>query len=154
MRVMSRGRRVAAAVVVMLVGALAGAGCARKPAQKSEAGQLAAAPATAPAATPTTEEGCRACNGDFGPHGIDQTPRCLCRTKDAGRACRGKDDCEGECIADGGEREVTQPGPPPLGFWKGRCAEFRTSFGCHVFLPPKSAQPVRLDVALEQMCVD
>jgi hypothetical protein len=150
---MTTGRRAVAAAVVMLIGALAGGGCTRKPAHKSEGGQVAAAPATPPA-TPTTEEGCRACNGEFGPHGIDQTPRCLCRTRDAGRNCRGKDDCEGECIGDGGEREVTQPGPPPLGFWRGRCAEFRTTFGCHVFLPPKSAQPARLDVALEQMCVD
>ena len=130
---------------------LAGAGCTRKPAQKAEAGQVAAPLATR---TPTTEEGCRACNGVFGQHGIDPTPRCVCRTKDAGSKCRGKDDCEGECIGDGGEREVTQPGPPPLGFWLGRCAELRTTFGCHVFLPTKSATPVRLDQAPEQMCVD
>jgi len=130
--------------------ALAVAACARKPAQKSEAGQVAAAPP----ATPTTEEGCRACNGVFGQHGIEPTPRCICRTRDGGRKCRGKDDCEGECVADGGEREVTKAGPPPLGYWLGRCAELRTTFGCHVFLPPKSTTPVRLDVAPEQLCVD
>ena len=151
---MTRGCSVAA-LAATLAAALAGAGCARKPAQKAEAGQVAAPPATATTlATPTTPEGCRACNGDFGPHGIEPTPRCNCRTKDAGRFCRGKDDCEGECIDDAGLSEVKQPGPPPLGFWTGRCAEFRTTFGCHVFLPPKSAQPVRLDVPPEQMCVD
>jgi hypothetical protein len=132
------------------VAALAAGGCTRKPAQKAEAGQVAAAPL----ATPTTEEGCKACNGVFGQHGIDPTPRCVCRTKDGGRKCRGKDDCEGECIADGGEQEVTQPGPPPLGFRLGRCAELRATFGCHVFLPPKSATPVRLDATPEQMCAD
>jgi hypothetical protein len=141
-------------IVVLSSGlGLAGADCARKPGQKAEAGQVAAAPVPT-AATPTTEDGCRACNGAFGPHGIDPTPKCVCRTKDAGKPCKGKDDCEAECIADGGEQEVTQKGPPPLGFRVGRCAEFRTTFGCHVFLPPKSAQPVRLDVAPDQICVD
>ena len=134
----------------VVAAALAGGGCTRKPAQKAEAGQVAAPPT----ATPTTEEGCRACNGVFGQHGIDPNPKCLCRTKDGGKTCRGKDDCEAECVADGDEREVTQPGPPQLGFRIGRCAEFRATFGCHVFLPPKSAQPVRLDVEPQQMCVD
>jgi hypothetical protein len=144
--------RVAAGAAILSAAALAQVGCAKKPAQKAEAGQ--AARASAPLATPTTEEGCRACNGVFGAHGLDPTPRCVCRTTDAGKKCRGKDDCEGECIGDGGEREVTQPGPPPLGFWIGRCAEMRTTFGCHVFLPPKAAQPVRLDATPEQLCVD
>ena len=142
--------RVAVPALVAFVVALAAAGCTRKPAQKAEAGQVAAAPL----ATPTTEEGCKACNGVFGLHGIDPTPRCVCRTKDGGHKCRGKDDCEGECLADGGEQEVTQPGPPRLGFRLGRCAELRATFGCHVFLPPKSATPVRLDVAPEQLCAD
>jgi hypothetical protein len=133
----------------MFIAALAAAGCARKPAQKAEAGQVAA-----PLATPTTEEGCRSCNGVFGQHGIDPTPRCVCRTKDAGKRCRGKDDCEGDCIGDGNEREVTQPGPPPRGYWLGRCSELRATFGCHVFLPAKAAEPVRLDVAPEQLCAD
>jgi hypothetical protein len=141
--------RAAGAVTIMLAVALAVAGCTKKPAQKAEAGQV-----TAAAVPPATEEGCRACNGVFGVHGLDQTPRCVCRTKDAGKPCRGKDDCEGACIGDGGEREVTQPGPPPLGFWLGRCAEMQTTFGCHVFLPPKSGQPVRLDAEPGQLCVD
>jgi hypothetical protein len=150
---MTWGRVVAP--VVALVVALAGGGCTRKPAQKAEGGQpgpVAAAPSST--VPPTTEEGCRACNGDFGPQGIDPTPKCLCRTHDGGKKCRGKDDCEAECVADGDEREVTQAGPPPLGFRIGRCAEFRATFGCHVFLPPKTGQPVRLDLAPEQMCVD
>jgi hypothetical protein len=142
--------RVALSALFGFVAALAVAGCARKPAQRAEAGQVAAAPTAAP----TTAEGCKACNGVFGQHGIDPTPRCVCRTRDGGRKCRGKDDCEGECIADGGEQEVTQPGPPPLGFRLGRCAELRATFGCHVFLPPKSATPVRLDLAPEQLCAD
>jgi hypothetical protein len=145
---MMRRRDVVAAIT--LAAAIIVAGCARKPASKAEAGQVAAPPAT----RPTTEEGCRACNGVFGPHGIDPAPRCVCRTKDPGKKCRGKDDCEGECIGDAGEQEVTQNGPPPLGFRQGRCSEFMTTFGCHVFLPPKSAEPVRLDVEPGQLCVD
>jgi hypothetical protein len=145
--------RVAVAAAVAFVASLAGAGCAKKPAQKAEAGQVAAAPA-GPPATPTTEDGCRACNGVFGPQGIDPTPRCVCRTKDPGKKCRGKDDCEGDCIGDLGDREVKEPGPPPRGFWIGRCAEMRTTFGCHVFLPAKPAGPVPLDEKPAQMCVD
>jgi hypothetical protein len=141
--------RFAAAVMITFVASLTVAGCARKPAQKAEAGQV-----SAPLATPTTEEGCRACNGVFGQHGIDPTPRCVCRTKDAGKKCRGKDDCEGDCIGDEATREVTEPGPPPRGFWLGRCTEMRATFGCHIFLPPKSAQPVRLDQPPEQLCAD
>jgi hypothetical protein len=146
---MTQGRLLVSGLIMMIAAVAAAAGCAKKPAQKAEAGQVAAAPAT-----PATEDGCRACNGVFGLHGLDQTPRCICRTKDAGTKCRGKDDCEADCIGDGAEKEVTQAGPPPLGFWIGRCSEMRTTFGCHVFLPAKSAQPVRRDEAPGQMCVD
>ena len=141
--------RVAAAAAITFVALLTAAGCARKPAQKAEAGQVAA-----PLATPTTEEGCRACNGKWGIHGIEQTPTCLCRTHDVGRRCRGKDECEGDCLGDAGEREVTQPGPPARGFWVGRCSEFHVTFGCHVFLAPRAGEPVRLDVPAEQLCAD
>ena len=117
----------------------------------------AKAPAAKPAAafvSPTTKEGCRACNGEFGVHGINPTPTCLCRTHDPGRRCRGKDECEGDCLGDAGQREVTQPGPPPRGYWLGRCSEFRSTFGCHVFLPARGGEPVRLDVPAEQLCAD
>jgi hypothetical protein len=103
---------------------------------------------------PRNEEGCRACNGKWGVHGIEQTPSCLCRTHDVGHRCRGKDECEGDCLGDAGEREVTQPGPPPLGFWVGRCSEFHATFGCHVFLQPRAGEPMRLDVPAEQLCAD
>ena len=145
---MSSGR--AAVAAVAFVAGLAGSGCAKKPVQKAEAGQVAAAPSP----SPTTEDGCRACNGVFGPHGIDPAPRCVCRTKDAGKKCHGKADCEGDCIGDLGDREVTAPGPPPRGFWVGRCAEMRTTFGCHVLLESKPATPVPLDEKPQQMCVD
>ena len=135
------------------------AGCCRtsKPAAKSPA--PAAPPAAANAANPPvpqTAEGCRACNGDFGAHGLDTNPTCNCRTHDPGKRCLGKDDCESECIGDLGDREVTSPGPPAMGHWIGRCAEFRTTYGCHVFLPPHGAAPapVPLGQAPDQLCVD
>jgi hypothetical protein len=108
------------------------------------------------AGRPTTVAACRACNGDFGLHGLAPTPSCLCRTHDAGKRCRGKDDCEAECIGDGGEREVTDPGPPPRGAFVGRCAEFTTTFGCHRFLPARgpSPAPVPLDEPPAELCVD
>jgi len=111
---MTPGRLAAVAAVVFAAGVF-GSGCTRKPPQKAEAGQVAAAPAL----PPTTEDGCKVCNGVWGPQGLDQTPRCVCRTKDAGKKCRGKDDCEGECIGDLGDREVTEQGPPARGFWIG-----------------------------------
>jgi hypothetical protein len=150
---MTSGRVAALAAIMVLGPLLLADGCARKPANKAEAGQVAAAPAAA-SPTPTTDDGCRACNGVWGQHGISETPRCVCRTKDAGRKCRGKDDCEGDCIGDLGDKEVTQPGPPALGFHVGRCSEMRTTFGCHVFLSAKSATPVRLDEEPTKMCVD
>jgi hypothetical protein len=153
---MTSGRIALVVLSIAIAAGLAGGACARKPAHNTEAGQVAAAPvaSAAPSTIPTTEEGCRACNGVFGPHGIDPAPRCVCRTKDAGKKCHGKADCEGDCIGDLGDREVTVPGPPPRGFWVGRCAEMRTTFGCHVMLESKPAAPVRLDEAPQQLCVD
>jgi|SRR6266540_2500060 len=143
--------------VLASVGLIALACCRGSAPPASAANQPAAAATGRVVATgepPTTAEGCRACNGDFGPHGIDQTPRCNCRTHDAGKPCRGKPDCEGECIGDLGQREVTSAGPPVMGFRLGRCAEFRTTFGCHTFLPPAPAAPIPLDQPAEQLCVD
>jgi hypothetical protein len=147
--------------VVVLVAIGSCASCRRTPAGAAPppAAPSATPPqpsATAPVAQPppTTAEGCRACNGDFGIHGLSQTPACNCRTRDGGRRCRSKDDCQGECIADGDEHDVTDPGPPPRGYFIGRCAEFVTSFGCHRFLPAGAPGPVRLDAPPTQLCVD
>jgi hypothetical protein len=100
-----------------------------------------------------TEEQCRACKGQFRSHGLAQTPRCVCGTGDAGKRCRGKDDCEGDCISDGKEHEVVDPGPPPRGYFVGRCSPLRTTFGCNYLLGPKGA-PMPLDQPPEQLCVD
>jgi len=127
-------------------------GCHRAPPAPRSA-EVAGRPSSA---APLTADVCRACDGDFGVHGLDPTPRCNCRTHDAGKRCRGKNDCEAECVGDGAEREITDPGPPPRGFWLGRCAELQTTFGCHVFLParPSGAPAVPLDAPPTQLCVD
>jgi hypothetical protein len=112
-------------------------GCTRK----GQAPPDAKAPATAHGGgapttgfqPPKTEDACRACNGKWGVHGIEQTPTCLCRTHD-GR-CRWQDECEGTA-RDAGEREVTQPGRRSAS--AGRCSEFHA-----VRLPrlPQRASP-------------
>ena len=156
------------AVAVLVLGCILG-GCAarpavgERPAAQSPPPPPAAAPPPAPPrpiaaedAVPRTAEGCRACNGDFGVHGLGGTPRCLCRTQDAGKRCRAKDDCDGECLADAGEREVTDPGPPARGYFLGRCSEFRTTFGCHRYLSRRRDQPgpVALDAPPSEICAD
>jgi hypothetical protein len=142
-------------VLASLVGAVllaSGAGCHRSPAPAARS----VGEAGITEGTPTTADNCRACDGDFGPHGLDPAPRCNCRTHDAGKRCRGKEDCEAECVSDGGEREITDPGPPPRGFWVGRCAELRTTYGCHVFLPRREpgAAPAALEPPPTKLCVD
>src|SRR4029079_18387658 len=50
---------VARVTFTLAIGLAAAAGCAKKPANNTEAGQVAAPPA----ARPTTEDGCKTCNG-------------------------------------------------------------------------------------------
>jgi|GEM_PF-7019293 len=105
----------------------------------------------------TTQEQCRACNGVWGRHGLAQVEGCNCRTKDAGKVCRHGSECESVCVvSDTPEREVVDPGPPPRGFFVGRCAEFVTPFGCARTLG-KTADPkalVPLDEPPMKVCVD
>jgi hypothetical protein len=163
------------AAAVVILGCLVG-GCAGRPAVGERPSAQSSPPAPPPSTplpsrssspapptpiaaeetVPRTAEGCRACNGDFGVHGLGGTPRCLCRTRDAGKRCRAKDDCDGECLADAGEHEVTDPGPPARGYFLGRCSEFRTTFGCHRYLSRRRDQPgpVALDELPSEICAD
>jgi hypothetical protein len=112
-------------------------------------------PAAGPARPPQTEGECRACKGEWGVHGMRQVESCLCRTHDAGKSCKDGTDCEGECIAEEGKTEVTLPGPPPRGFFLGRCSEFDHLFGCHKLLMDGArSKPARLDEPLTEMCID
>jgi hypothetical protein len=115
---------------------------------------------TAPAARPprpTTKAGCDACGGLFAVHGIEQKEVCICKTKDAGKACKDGKDCEGSCIVqEDAKFEVVEPGPPPRGFYTGRCADYDTTFGCHLSIVngARANGPVPAEEAAHRFCVD
>ena len=99
---------------------------------------------------------CRACGGEWAQHGISHEPSCLCPTTDADKRCRDGADCQGQCVADAGEREVISAGPPARGYFLGKCSRFRTSFGCHRFIARGAVQagPVSLDEPPSEICAD
>lgn len=105
---------------------------------------------------PTTAEACRACAGDWAQHGIASEPSCLCPTTDADKRCRDGAECQGQCLADAGEHEITAAGPPALGYFLGKCSRFRTTFGCHRYIAAGAlkAGPVPLDDAPTEVCAD
>lgn len=109
-----------------------------------------------PRAEPTTDEACRACAGEWSVHGLAIQPSCLCPTRDVDKRCRDGAECEGQCLADGGEREVTVAGPPARGYFVGKCSRYRTSFGCHRYIAAGAsrANPVPLDEEPGQICAD
>jgi len=116
-----------------------------------------AAPAARPhASRPQTKEACAACRGLWAVHGISEVESCICRTKDGGRPCREGGECEGECIADDARFEVVEGGPPPRGFYDGRCSDYDTTFGCYRVLPRgiRTRGPLRAEDAAEHICVD
>lgn len=103
-----------------------------------------------------TEEECRACKGEWGVHGLAQALTCLCRTHDAGKACKDGLECEGECDASEGKTEVTDPGPPRRGYFVGKCTEFDLVFGCRKLIMDGTAAkgPGSLDEPMAEICVD
>lgn len=130
----------------------AAAGCAAS----ASVGSAVAAP-TPPVSRPTTEEGCKACNGLWGVHGISPTPSCNCRTTDGGRRCRDGAECQGLClVAEEPEREVVEAGPPARGHFVGRCSETVAVFGCTRSLERGAASrgPVALAEPPAQLCAD
>jgi hypothetical protein len=113
-------------------------------------------PAAGPRKTPQNEAECRACNGKWGVHGMLEVSSCLCPTRDAGKACKDGLDCEGECEVVDGKVEITEPGPPPRGYFVGRCTAFDHVFGCRKLLMDGTVArgPASLDEALTEMCID
>jgi len=105
---------------------------------------------------PRTESECKTCNGAWGVHGLSQKPQCNCRTSDAGKRCRDGVECEALCVAgETPERELTEPGSPPRGFWVGKCSEFATVFGCYRPIEDGAgAKPVALAEPPQMICVD
>jgi len=72
---------------------------------------------------------CKACQGDWGPHGILQLEGCVCRARDRGRVCYDGDACEGYCLFD----HIEKLGHG-LGRNAGKCSEFIGGFGCISYL--------------------
>ena len=109
-----------------------------------------------PAQRPQTEAECKKCNGDWGIHGLSEINSCLCRTRDAGKECKDGLECEGECVVVDHRTEITDPGPPALGYFLGRCSERDLQFGCRIRLGDgtKAKGPVRLDEPLTELCMD
>jgi hypothetical protein len=136
-----RASLVALAILVTLA-------CHRKEARPPAAGLTAKRPGTA--------SECRSCNGEWGVHGLVQMESCLCRTRDAGRRCRDGVECEGECIAQPGEVEVVDPGPPRRGYFVGRCSELDRMFGCFPLLMDGTVGhgPISLDEPPGDVCID
>lgn len=113
-------------------------------------------PAKKKTTRPRNEADCKACNGAWAKHGVAKAPSCNCRTSDAGKRCRDGLECEGQCTAaETPEREVTQPGTPPQGFWIGRCSEHVAVFGCYRPIDDGAgAKPVELKDPPQTICAD
>lgn len=129
---------------------------ATAPASQTELAERARAAGVG--AEPTTADGCHACGGEWAAHGLIQEPSCLCPTSDAGKRCRDGGECQGQCLADDGEREVaiTDPGPPARGYFVGKCSRHRSNFGCHrpIAAGALKAGPISLDEPPTQICAD
>jgi hypothetical protein len=121
----------------------------------SQSASTASAAAT-PRPRPTTKEGCDACQGVWARHGLAETEACVCKTKDGGKICRDGSECEGSCLADEDGFEVVEAGPPPKGFWKGKCAPLETTFGCNRTIThgARAKGPQLAEDAAATMCVD
>lgn len=167
---LARARVAATASVALLAASIA---CTRQdlPSKTSSAGTTATTPSTPPDtasatgptsarpgnAKPKSAEECRqSCNGEWAAHGISGVVSCLCRTSDAGRDCRDKSECRGECLLELVRSEQVSPGPPARGYFIGKCAEFVTSFGClrRIQSGAKSAGPVDLSELPPEICQD
>jgi hypothetical protein len=109
-------------------------------------------------ARPTTKESCDACKGKWGRHGLAEADSCICRTKDFGKVCRDGGECEGQCLVEEGDGgfEATEPGPPAKGYWKGKCSEYDTTFGCHKTIPhgARAKKPELPEDAADTICID
>lgn len=99
---------------------------------------------------------CDACGGTFGRFGLLSQLRCNCPTRDAGRACRRRSECEGACLFERYER-VAQPDGSELAHPIGRCDDVQLRSGCHAQIDDDAAPvPTRPGLALRApvVCVD
>jgi hypothetical protein len=152
--------RLLAPSLTLLFGLAAVACCKKTPPPASPATVASTqTSAPAPGEPPTTKEACDACQGQWGKHGLGDTEVCNCKTKDGGKECRDESDCQTQCIADDKDLKdfvVEEKGTPPKGHWKGRCAEYVTTFGCLLFVPKGASKrpPLPAEDAAEKLCFD
>ena len=141
--------------VVSILSLFALLSCAHKPAPATSTRAATSGP-TAANGEPANEEGCSACSGEWAAHGMTGTMSCLCPTADGGKRCRDGVECQGECVTDGADHEVTAAGPPALGFFVGKCSRFRTMYGCHRVIASGALQAgaVPLDQPPTEICAD
>jgi hypothetical protein len=128
----------------------------RKPAPRPALPDSEAKATAVVAERPKSREACAACQGRWGVHGLAEVETCICKTRDSGRACRDGSDCEGQCLADEKGFVVVDKGPPAKGYYRGRCSEFDTTFGCHHMIPEGASKrgPQLAEDAAEQICID
>jgi hypothetical protein len=143
-------------LVVFTLVALASVACSKKTPPPALPDSTAQAQKAAPGEPPTTKEGCDACNGKWGRHGLMDVQSCLCKTRDGGKPCRDGAECQAQCLAGDDDFVVVEKGPPPKGHYQGKCAEYQTTFGCFRFIPRGASKqpPLPADDAAEQLCVD
>lgn len=142
--------------LILLLGLAVAACCKKTPPPATPAAVTSAQTAAPAGAPPTTKEGCDACQGKWGRHGLADVEICICKTRDGGKECRDEAECEAQCVAGDKDFVVVEKGDPPKGHWKGRCAEYATTFGCHRFVPKGASKrpPLPADEAAEQLCYD
>jgi hypothetical protein len=135
-------------MILSLVAAATVAGCNKN----KNGGALAGGPAK----DPQTEAECNACNGKWAAHGMEDMKTCLCPAADVGKRCRDGKDCIGECVAVDGQTEVVDKGPPPKGYFVGKCSQYHKLYGCFkMLLDGTVAQgPQPLDQPAQEICID
>jgi hypothetical protein len=90
-------------------------------------------------------------------HGLAQEETCICKTTDDGNECIDGADCQGDCVVDGtAEFQAMDANDPTLGYFKGHCAPYDTTFGCFTRIPDGTHNrlPLAREEASELICVD
>jgi hypothetical protein len=159
----SQIRRTAVAFAMTLVLLEGVAGCAAETSNGSNASDMSCSPANTSRPVPqdptrpTTKEACDACKGIWAIHGIEPAETCICKTSDVGKDCLDGRDCQGECLIEGTpEFHVMEQGDPPLGYYRGQCAPYDTTFGCFLHIPDGvvNGLPLAPEDASQFICVD
>lgn len=81
---------------------------------------------------------CETSGGNWSTGGFDLSGRCFIRTKDAGKACTDKSDCEGGCLAPNGSKE----GDNVIG----QCSKSNWVIGCNATVEKGRVTPT--------LCID